>query len=155
MSKVSINCQSDLVIDNQFVKDLVPDEYKKFQQLYEKTELEDQNAYMLVALSVRDIVVFNDQAQILPVSKISPKFNQPVPKELKPLIKALAKVQAAAYNKGVYLNVGYEYNPYRTGICFGLPSDCFKVSFTKRGSQMAKLLKLNTSPRLTTDVDFG
>lgn len=155
MSKVSINCQSDLVIDNQFVKDLVPEEYKKFQQLYEKTELEDSNAYMLVALSVRDIVVFNDQAQILPVSKISPKFNQPVPKELKPLIKALAKVQAAAYNKGVYLNVGYEYNPYRTGICFGLPSDCFKVSFTKRGSQMAKLLKLNISPRLTTDVDFG
>lgn len=155
MSKVSINCQSDLVIDNQFVKDLVPEEYKKFQQLYEKTELEDSNAYMLVALSVRDIVVFNDQAQILPVSKISPKFNQPVPKELKPLIKALAKVQAAAYNKGVYLNVGYEYNPYRTGICFGLPSDCFKVSFTKRGSQMAKLLKLNNSPRLTTDVDFG
>ena len=155
MSKVSINCQSDLVIDDRFVKDLVPDEYKKFQKLYEKTELEDQNAYMLVALSVRDIVVFNDQAQILPVSKISPKFNQPVPKELKPLIKALAKVQAAAYNKGVYLNVGYEYNQYRTGICFGLPSDCFKVSFTKRGSQMAKLLKLNTSPRLTTDVDFG
>lgn len=155
MSKVSINCQSDLVIDNQFVNDLVPDEYKKFQQLYEKTELENRDAYMLVALSVRDIVVFNDQAQILPVSKIRPKFNQPVPKELKPLIKALAKVQAAAYNKGVYLNVGYEYNPYRIGICFGLPSDCFKVSFTKRGSLMAKLLKLNTSPRLTTDVDFG
>lgn len=155
MSKVSINCQSDLVIDNQFVNDLVPDEYKKFLQLYEKTELENRDAYMLVALSVRDIVVFNDQAQILPVSKIRPKFNQPVPKELKPLIKALAKVQAAAYNKGVYLNVGYEYNPYSTGICFGLPSDCFKVSFTKRGSLMAKLLKLNTSPRLTTDVDFG
>lgn len=150
MSTLSINCQSDLVIDNQFVKDLVPDEYQKFQQLYEKTELEDRNAYMLVALSVRDIVVFNDQAQILPVS-----FIQPVPKELKPLIKALANVQAAAYNKGVYLNVGYEYNQYRTGICFGLPSDCFQVSFTKRGTQMAKLLKLNISPRLTTDVDFG
>lgn len=151
MSKISINCQSDLVIDNQFVKDLVPDEYKKFQKLYEKTELEDRDAYMLVALSVRDIVIFLDQAHILPVSKI----RQPVPKELKPLIKALANVQAAAYNKGVYLNVGYEYNQYRTGICFGLPSDCFKVSFTKRGSQMAKLLKLNISPRLTTDVDFG
>lgn len=151
MSKISINCQSDLVIDNQFVKDLVPDEYKKFQKLYEKTELEDRDAYMLVALSVRDIVIFLDQAHILPVSKI----RQPVPKELKPLIKALANVQAAAYNKGVYLNVGYEYNQYRTGICFGLPSDCFKVSFTKRGSQMAKLLKLNISPRLTADVDFG
>jgi hypothetical protein len=155
MSKVSINCQSDLVIDNQFVKDLVPDEYKKFQKLYEKTELENSDAYMLVALSVRDIVIFLDQAHVLPVSKIRPKFTQPVPKELKPLIKALANVQAAAYNKGVYLNVGYEYNQYRTGIRFGLPSDCFKVSFTKRGSQMAKLLKLNISPRLTADVDFG
>lgn len=150
MSTLSINCQSDLVIDNQFVKDLVPDEYQKFKQLYEKTDLEDRNAYMLVALSVRDIVIFDDQAQVLPVS-----FIQPVPKELKPLIKALANVQAAAYNKGVYLNVGYEYNQYRTGICFGLPSDCFQVSFTKRGTQMAKLLKLNISPRLTTDVDFG
>ena len=155
MSRLSINCQSDLVIDNQFVKDLVPDEYKKFHKIYETTELEDSNAYMLVALSVRDIVVFNDQAQVLPVSKITPKFNQTVPKELKPLIKALANVQAAAFNKGVFLNVGYEYNQYRTGICFGLPSDCFKVSFTKRGTQMAKLLKLDRSPRLTTDVDFG
>ena len=40
MSRLSINCQSDLVIDNQFVKDLVPDEYKKFHKIYETTELD-------------------------------------------------------------------------------------------------------------------
>ena len=160
MKKLSINCQAELVIDNQCIKRFVQDEYDQFLNTCSKFEdaLDSDTAYSAVVSAARQIVhIPNDgsPAVVLTAAKKKPSVIVPTSAELKAIAEALAHVQVAAYNKGVYLNIGYEYNHYNTGFRFGLPGDCFEVKLSEQGMKMAEMLKLENYPRLTTDVDFS
>lgn len=160
-TKYTIHSHSDFVIDSKCVEKLVPAEYKKFWELYENTDLESGDDYGKVTLLAREFVhqgpTDENGNPTISVRNSIPKGSRPsgdVPENMLKLAKALAKVKVAAYHKGVHLVVGYEYNRYRCGFRFGLPSNCYRVSVTKRGKEMLDILRPEDTPLLTSDVCF-
>lgn len=152
-----IHNQADLVIDSECVKKLVPVQYRKFQKVLSETKLNCPDDYGLTALSVDDCLKYPgyDNATMSVKRNVKEvfKFNARVPDALLKLAKALAAIKAAAFNKKIWLNIGYECTDDGTKFRFGLPTNYYDVKFNHVGKNAVCALN-PTEIRLTTDVCF-
>lgn len=146
-NKITVVTEGHLIIDDKYVKKLVPTEYKKFADAFDKASFDGPDDYEVAIDNANSLVYYDNYPKSIELSENIESIH--FDENTEAVSKALAKLMVAAFKKGVDLAIGYVYNDCESDIKFSLDSSVIQVTLTDAGQKMLKKLGISGNIRLT------
>lgn len=150
--ELTIVTDCKIIIDDSYIRKLVPEEFDAFAKAFDDASFDgpdDYSAAVSDANNLLDVSKYPKSLELVSDKEIeSLNFNE----NTEEVSKALAKLNVAAFKKGVDLVICSVYNDCEADIKFALDSSAFQITLTDAGKNMLDKLGVTGVIR-TADLD--
>lgn len=141
-----------ILIDDSYIRKLVPEEYDEFAKAFDDASFDGPDDYSAAVSDANNLLDTSDYPNSLKLVSDKEIESWEFNENTAEVSKALAKLNVAAFKKGVDLTICSVYNDNEADIKFALDSSAFQITLSDAGKKMLDKLGVSGIVRIV-DLD--
>jgi hypothetical protein len=150
--ELTIITDGKLVIDDSYVRKLVPEEFDEFAKAFDDASFDGPDDYSAAVSDANNLLDTSNYPKSLELVSDDEIESSELNENTADVSKALAKLNVAAFKKGVDLTICSVYNDCEADIKFALNSSAIQITLSDAGKKMLDKLGVTGTVRLA-DLD--